>query len=127
MGLFPAPGTTPPCQFAVVSQLVSTPSPIHVNAAGATKFHPVLLPELTLLVKPFIRALLILYESCTSKKPMRRVPCASICHCVPGTSERRASNWPAAPCKVSVPAMVWVLPPPDESVSVSALATVLVK
>ena len=128
IGVSLLPGTTPPCQFPVVSQLVSAPSPIQVKFAGAMNLHPVLLPEFTLLVPTaLMRVLLILYESWTSKKLMVRVPCGSICHCVPGTSERSESNCPEAPCSVRVPITVWVLLAPEGKVSVAALATVLVR
>ena len=66
IGLLPAPGT-PPCQFATVVQLSSPPKPIHVKSA-TPKFHPVLLPEFTLLVPTaLMRVPLMLYESCTSR------------------------------------------------------------
>ncbi|MCY3019382.1 MAG: hypothetical protein NTW87_10205 [Planctomycetota bacterium] len=68
---------------------------------------------------------LVLRLSCTSTKDTALVPLGLMFHCVPGVPLRNESNWPAAPCNVSVPLTVCV--EPAAKVSVAADVTDFVK
>src|SRR5205807_1760372 len=63
----------------------------------------------------------VLALSCTSTNATLRVPDGLMLHCVPGVEERSDSRLPEAPCRVSVPPTLCVLP--ASNVSVSAAAT----
>src|SRR5262249_35205081 len=67
----------------------------------------------------------VLTLSRTFTKDKARLPCGSMSHGVPGADDCSASRLPAAPCSVSAPVTVCVVP--AWKVTVSAAATILLR